>query len=215
MQKYAAYRERILNEERFFNAIDNQSKILSGYRQKINDLNPNIIPRNEQLDQKNEIIGLVKQDAFDLEPINTVKSYIALVNDVKQEQLINQISDFLTTYNANSIIDKKSGNISLEWANNLEGSEFLNQISNKLVNDQKHLMAFHGVSQNKINKLQEAIQSSADNNYEWLNNYQVNLLQEKGHNRSWKYFYFYSAGALILLIVTILIFIVIGVSEHV
>lgn len=164
MQKYAAYRERILNEERFFNAIDNQSKILKGYQQKINQLNPNIIPKTKHLEQKNEIIALVKQDVFNVEPINTLKSYVALVNDVKQEQLITQINDFLTTYNANSIIDKKTNNISLEWANNLDHSNQLNQISDRLASDQKHLMEFHGISKQKIEKLQEAIANSANDN---------------------------------------------------
>lgn len=215
MEKYASYRDRILHEEQFFNAIDIKSHIVDEYAHKINKLNPNII-KKEFLDEPvNDLIPLSKIDTFDISKLQTLKNYLKLINTEKEDLLNTRINDFLFSYRENYIVNKTSGQISSNYIQSLSLYPKLKNIKTKLGSDQNLLINFHGVSNEKIAKLNEVIQISNSNDLEWMNEYQLEKLNDTNEKSQLKKWYFGLIIALGILMLSALIFIIVGVIENV
>jgi len=113
IEKYAEYRKKILNEGNFLSHIDNESSIIKSYRDKIMSLNPNILI-NEFEDTKgfSPVVPLTSINQMDPTMFQKLKNFSDLVDVEKEKQIKDDISNFIFSYEHNSIIDNNSKSIS-------------------------------------------------------------------------------------------------------
>ncbi len=210
MEKYASYREQILNEEQFLSKLETQNKLLEKITNEINDLNPNILNSNLNFEDKDQIVPFQSIEKFDIKSFDILKNYINTFNSTKAEQLINQIQNFINEYENNNLIDE-NGNISKEWLKQLKDYNKLIDIGTRINEFQQNLINFQTHSQTLINKLNETVKKSQDNSQFKLSNNYVEEYQQKAKLHNFKKAYFISLWILLGLIVILIGLIIAGV----
>lgn len=211
MEKYASYREYILNEESFFANIENQSRILEQYKQRINKINPSILTNNTLNADDINIYPLISIQKFDLDRFNKLKEYVNLINDEKRTKLQDQISSFLNKYKTNSIIDKKSNDyISKDWLSRLSSYNELQNIQIQNQTNQAKLANFYSGANEMIDELQIAINHSTNSNNEHLNNYRVLDSIDKKHNTNIKKIYVSTIWIITIAILAVILIVIFG-----
>lgn len=211
MQKFASYREYILNEESFFANIENQSKILDEYKERINKISPAILANNSLSADDINIYPLISIQKFNIDKFNKLKDFISLINDEKKILLQDQISGFLTKYKSNSIIDKKSSDyISKEWLNRLPGYNQLKLIQAQNENNQNKLADFYSGANQMIDELQIAINHSTNSNNENLNKYRVLQVEEHKQNTAIKKIYVTFIWIMLIAVLAVILIVILG-----
>lgn len=214
MDKYADYRKKILNEGNFLAHIDMQSSIIKSYRDKIMDLNPNILI-NEANDMNGflPITPLVLVNQMDPTIFQNLKNLTNLIDTKKQKQIINDISDFIFSYEHNSIISDDNKSISHNWLIQDKNYSKLVQINNELKKAQKELIDFEKISVQKIGKLMETIKNSEKSDLD-VNKFKVstNVIDK---SISYKKVYLVSIWILLSLVVLIVALIIVEVFLYV
>ena len=209
MEKYAEYRKQILNEDYFLSNIDNQSQIVKSYREKIMDLNPNIlINESEQVNDFSLINQLISVYQVDPTMFQSLKNYPSLINNERKQKIINDITDFIYSYEHNSIISNDHRSISHDWLKQDKNYLKLENIDRSLKEAQKTLVEFQTSSIQKLNKLMETIKTSENSNAD-IEKYKV-VAETVNSSVSYKKLYTVLVWTLIGLLSVILIIVVIG-----
>ncbi len=214
IEKYAEYRKKILNEGNFLSHIDNESSIIKSYRDKIMSLNPNILI-NESEDMKgfSPVVPLTSINQMDPTMFQKLKNFSNLVDVEKEKQIKDDISNFIFSYEHNSIIDNNNKSISHDWLIQDKNYLDLERIDKNLKKAQDELIAFGEVSMQKLNKLIETIKNSDNSELDVgkfkVSEYVVNT------SFSYKKIYITLIWILLFLIVSIVVIVVVGVLFYV
>ena len=214
MDKYADYRKQILNEGNFLAHIDSESNIIKSYHDKIMDLNPNILI-NEANDMRgfSPIVPLISINQMDQNIFQKLKDFSNLIDTKKQEQIINDISDFIFSYEHNSIISDDNKSISHNWLIQDKNYSKLVQIDKELKKTQNELIDFEKVSVQKLSKLMETIKNSEKSDLD-VDIFKVsNDVVDK--SISYKKFYLATIWTLLSLLALIVILIIVEVFLYV
>lgn len=209
MEKFAAYREQILNQDRFLISIEEQSNQVKEYKEKIDKISPNILENTYSI---LKILPLTSVDKVDKTKFNGIKKFVKLVDMEKNKQASKEISQFLYSYKNNSIIDTEANEISLDWLNKDENFVNLEKTSKKLKKAQDNVLKYKEISSQKLKKLNEAIVNSEKSQDSDYHQYEVKLDNVQPKSRAFKKIYFFAIGALVLSMILSVIFIVLKVT---
>ena len=214
IEKYAEYRKKILNEGNFLSHIDNESSIIKSYRDKIMSLNPNILI-NEFEDTKgfSPVVPLTSINQMDPTMFQKLKNFSDLVDVEKEKQIKDDISNFIFSYEHNSIIDNNSKSISHDWLIQDKNYLDLEKIDKNLKKAQDELIEFEKVSVQKLSKLMETVKNS-DNSKLDIEKFKVSQYVVNT-SLSYKKFYIALIWILLFLIISIVIIVVVGVLFYV
>ena len=209
IEKYAVYRKQILNEDYFLSNIDNQSQIVKLYHDKIMDLNPNIlINESEQIRDFPTVNQLTFVYQVDPTMFQSLKNYPNLINNDKKQKIVTDITDFIYSYEHNSIISDDHRSISQSWLKQDKNYLRLDNIGRSLKEAQKNLVEFQTLSIQKLKKLMETINTSENSN-ENIEKYKVTS-ENIDSSVSYKKIYIGLIWALIILLLLTAIVIIIG-----
>ena len=111
IEKYEAYRKEIENQSQFLLNFESQSNIISDYKKKIDNLNPNILA-NSSIQKENIIVPLISVNKVQKQKFEELKKFRLLINDEKINEILTNYNDFIYRYENNSIIDHKNQKIS-------------------------------------------------------------------------------------------------------
>ncbi len=214
IEKYAEYRKKILNEGNFLSHIDNESSIIKSYRDKIMSLNPNIlINESEDIKGFSPVVPLTSINQMDPTMFQKLKNFSDLVDVEKEKQIKDDISNFIFSYEHNSIIDNNSKSISHDWLIQDKNYLDLEKIDKNLKKSQDELIEFEKVSVQKLSKLMETVKNSDSSKLDIekfkVSQYVVNT------SLSYKKFYIALIWILLFLIISIVIIVVVGVLFYV
>lgn len=214
MEKYAEYRKKILNEGNFLSHIDNESSIIKSYRDKIMSLNPNIlINESEDIKGFSPVVPLTSINQMDPTMFQKLKNFSDLVDVEKEKQIKDDISNFIFSYEHNSIIDNNSKSISHDWLIQDKNYLDLEKIDKNLKKAQDELIEFEKVSVQKLSKLMETVKNS-DNSKLDIEKFKVSQYVVNT-SLSYKKFYIALIWILLFLIISIVIIVVVGVLFYV
>lgn len=214
IEKYAEYRKKILNEGNFLSHIDNESSIIKSYRDKIMSLNPNIlINESEDIKGFSPVVPLTSINQMDPTMFQKLKNFSDLVDVEKEKQIKDDISNFIFSYEHNSIIDNNSKSISHDWLIQDKNYLDLEKIDKNLKKAQDELIEFEKVSVQKLSKLMETVKNS-DNSKLDIEKFKVSQYVVNT-SLSYKKFYIALIWILLFLIISIVIIVVVGVLFYV
>jgi len=214
IEKYAEYRKKILNEGNFLFHIDNESSIIKSYRDKIMSLNPNIlINESEDIKGFSPVVPLTSINQMDPTMFQKLKNFSDLVDVEKEKQIKDDISNFIFSYEHNSIIDNNSKSISHDWLIQDKNYLDLEKIDKNLKKAQDELIEFEKVSVQKLSKLMETVKNS-DNSKLDIEKFKVSQYVVNT-SLSYKKFYIALIWILLFLIISIVIIVVVGVLFYV
>ena len=214
IEKYAEYRKKILNEGNFLSHIDNESSIIKSYRDKIMSLNPNIlINESEDIKGFSPVVPLTSINQMDPTMFQRLKNFSDLVDVEKEKQIKDDISNFIFSYEHNSIIDNNSKSISHDWLIQDKNYLDLEKIDKNLKKAQDELIEFEKVSVQKLSKLMETVKNS-DNSKLDIEKFKVSQYVVNT-SLSYKKFYIALIWILLFLIISIVIIVVVGVLFYV
>ena len=214
IEKYAEYRKKILNEGNFLSHIDNESSIIKSYRDKIMSLNPNIlINESEDIKGFSPVVPLTSINQMDPTMFQKLKNFSDLVDVEKEKQIKDDISNFIFSYEHNSIIDNNSKSISHDWLIQDKNYLDLEKIDKNLKKSQDELIEFEKVSVQKLSKLMEIVKNS-DNSKLDIEKFKVSQYVVNT-SLSYKKFYIALIWILLFLIISIVIIVVVGVLFYV
>lgn len=214
IEKYAEYRKKILNEGNFLSHIDNESSIIKSYRDKIMSLNPNIlINESEDIKGFSPVVPLTSINQMDPTMFQKLKNFSDLVDVEKEKQIKDDISNFIFSYEHNSIIDNNSKSISHDWLIQDKNYLDLEKIDKNLKKAQDELIEFEKVSVQKLSKLMEIVKNS-DNSKLDIEKFKVSQYVVNT-SLSYKKFYIALIWILLFLIISIVIIVVVGVLFYV
>ncbi len=214
IEKYAEYRKKILNEGNFLSHIDNESSIIKSYRDKIMSLNPNILINEfEDIKGFSPVVPLTSINQMDPTMFQKLKNFSDLVDVEKEKQIKDDISNFIFSYEHNSIIDNNSRSISHDWLIQDKNYLDLEKIDKNLKKAQDELIEFEKVSVQKLSKLMETVKNS-DNSKLDIEKFKVSQYVVNT-SLSYKKFYIALIWILLFLIISIVIIVVVGVLFYV
>jgi len=110
IQKWAEYRQQIINQGILLNQINDQSMIVKNYKAKIDSILPKIL---KGVDTEYSIYNLISVDHSDYQSSNDIKEFVTLIDNLKIEPLTKEINELNSLVNEQSILDDKN-NISKE-----------------------------------------------------------------------------------------------------
>ena len=209
IEKYAEYRKQILNEDYFLSNIDNQSQVVKLYHDKIMDLSPNIlINESEQIHDFPSPNQLTSVCQVDPTMFQSLKNFSNLINNDKKQKIVTDITDFIYSYEHNSIISDDQRSISQNWLKQDKNYLKLENIGCSLKETQKNLIEFQTSSIQKLKKLMETVNASDSSNKN-IEKYKVTS-EKVNSSISYKKLYIGLIYALVILLALTAIFVIIG-----